>query len=193
MIEEEKKETPNKSLVKDISTVLDYVQEDFGADIASLMSLSEHDEITFDLLGLLFPPKTLVFSKQNMLQEEQALEFKSGAYGQNQDGSRSFALTCQIITHDGQDFGYGEDCLSIREFEGSKKLPTLAAFPFSSHPESDKVKARLIKRGRRYIELLGQTCKDYEGTAVEEKYSFPEGSKKLRFNVSKTVNYVVHH
>lgn len=181
MSEEEEKSTPNKSLINDVSIALDYVREDFGHDMASLMTLSQHSEITYPLVWTLFPPRTITFTQKNTMSEPQVLEFKNGCYEQPADRPNYFSLTCQMINHDGDDFGYGETVLEINEFEGSRKVHSLAAFPLSAHLDADNTRAQLIERGRKFVGLLGQTCKDYDGIAVEQKWTSRGGG--MKFNV----------
>lgn len=165
---EEAKDVPNKSLTNDLNSVLEFIREDFGRIMASLDSLSEHDEITFDLLWALFPPNTIVYTKDNMLKEAQTYRFLSGSYEKQQDGSQIFQMRLRMIGHDGQELGWGEQNLQIGGFEGAKKVYHLATFPLSVHPEKEAARADLIRRGRRFVDLLKTNCKEYNGTAITE-------------------------
>ena len=181
--DEEAKDTPNKGLIDDISTALEFIDEDFGNTILSLASLSEHDEITFDLLWTLFPPRTVVFTKKNEMNEPQALRFQTGSYETRQDRSEYFSLKCSMINHDGQDFGWGDHWLEINGFEGAKKTYTLSALPLSLHPEKEAMRNQLIDRGRKYIQMLEPTCREYNGTAIRSNPN--DGKPFLKLNVSR--------
>jgi hypothetical protein len=183
---EEAKVVPNKSLINDLNSILEFIREDFGRIMASLDSLSEHDEITFDLLWALFPPNTIVYTKDNMLKEAQAYRFLSGSYEEQPDGSQLFQMRLRMISHDGQDLGWGEQYLQIGSFEGAKKVYHLATFPLSVHPEKEAAQADLIRRGRRFVDLLKTSCKEYSGTAItEDRKIVIKGSyKAVRFFVS---------
>ncbi|MCJ1376077.1 hypothetical protein MMC20_007315 [Loxospora ochrophaea] len=178
--DEEAKDTPNKGLIDDISTALEFIDEDFGNTILSLASLSEHDEITFDLLWTLFPPRTVVFTKKNEMNEPQALRFQTGSYETRQDRSEYFSLKCSMINHDGQDFGWGDHWLEINGFEGAKKTYTLSALPLSLHPEKEAMRNQLIDRGRKYIQMLEPTCREYNGTAIRSNPN--DGKPFLKLN-----------
>ena len=180
---EKAQDTSNKSLIDDISTAIDFVRDDFASQIPTIMSLSEHGEITYDLLWVLFPPKEVIFTKANIMMEPQALEFRRGHYRQRADRSEYYGLGCRIISHDGENLGYGKTKLEIDKFEGSKKIYTLSAFPLSAHLENERVRAQLLERGRQYMRQLGQSCKDYQGIAVEEKYTPERRATQLKYNV----------
>ncbi|KZF18974.1 P-loop containing nucleoside triphosphate hydrolase protein [Xylona heveae TC161] len=179
--EEESKAEPNKTLINDINTALTFVQEDFSEQIASLNSLREHGEITFDLLWAIFSPKTLVFTQQNSMLEPQAARFKKGDYGTRQNGTAYFSLRCEVISHDGQDFGYGEACYTIDDFEGTKKTHELPVFPFSVHPAKEAMQETLLERGRKFIKLsIEPVCKSYTGFGVYEQ-KMGRCSQELQF------------
>lgn len=165
---EDAKDVPDKALIHDLGCALEFINEDFGRAMASLASLSEHDEITFDLVWALFPPHTIAFTKDNMLKEAQAMRFLSGSYEKRQDGTSYYSMKLQMISHDGQELGWGDSSLEINGFEGAKKVHHLSCFPLSVHPEEDTTRAQLIQRGRNYVQLLETSCKEYNGTAITE-------------------------
>jgi hypothetical protein len=132
-------DSPNEALINDISTVFDFIREYFGDSIGSLNSLSEHGEITYTLVWALFPPNSLVFTVGNKLQELQVFIFREGKYSvDRQTGEKYYLITSRIINHNGMGFGYSDIKIKIPEFEGSRKVRSLAAFPFfRTYPGGD--------------------------------------------------------
>jgi hypothetical protein len=191
--DEEAKDIPEKAVVTDLKCAVEFVHEDFGGNIASLRSLSEHDEITFDLLWTLFPPHATLYTTDNMLKEPQIVRFLSGHYDRHQDGSQYYSMRVRFITHDGESMGWGEQNLQINGFEGAKKVHSLSCFPLASHPERDEVRAQLLQRGRRYVELVKaeSTCQEYIGTGVTEDQKIILGGnyKQVKFHVSSTLPF----
>ncbi|KAI9702287.1 MAG: hypothetical protein M1820_006219 [Bogoriella megaspora] len=167
LLEEKAKRDPSQQFIDNLSTAITFVHEDFGHDIENLAALTAHGEITFDLLWALFPPKSKVFTRDNILQESQVMECQQGHFSQTQEG-QFYRLETKIINHDGQDFGYGTMEIAIKEFAGSKKITSLSAFPLKNHPDLETITEQLIQRGRKYVKLLDPSCQDYTGAAVEE-------------------------
>jgi hypothetical protein len=64
--------------------------------------------------------------------------------------------------------GWVDTTIEIDEFEGTKKIHNLKCFPLNHHPDSDNVRARLLQRGNRFLELLQATYQEYSGVAITE-------------------------
>jgi hypothetical protein len=168
---EEAKETPNKALVDELGVALQYITQDYASTQASLDSLSEHDEISFDLVWALFPPNTTVYTKNNMLREHQVFKLQKGEYGSTASGAKFFELNLRYISHDGEKLGWAEKTMHISSFDGAKKVFNLNVVPLSRLPTKDDVCTELNKRGKRYLELLDApngTYQEYAGAAVTE-------------------------
>jgi len=186
---EEAKPIPNKTLVDELGVALQYISEDYASTQASLTSLSEHDEITFDLLWALFPPNTTVHTKNNLLREDQVCKLQKGEYGQLPSGVRYYSLDVKYISHDGEKLGWVQKTLQIGQFEGAKKVHNLSIVPLHRLPAKDALRAELTKRGQQYIELLGAprgTYQEYSGAAVAENRDVvvQDEYKKVVFHVS---------
>ncbi|KAL5118350.1 hypothetical protein ACEQ8H_003699 [Pleosporales sp. CAS-2024a] len=189
---EESKPVPNKTLVDELGVALQYISEDYASTQASLASLSDHDEITFDLLWALFPPNTTVYTKQNLLREHQICKLQKGEYGQLPSGARYYSLHVKYISHDGDKFGWAQKSFQIGQFDGAKKVANLSCVPFERLPTRDAIRIELVKRGKRYMELLHAprgTYQEYIGAAVTENRDVvvQDEYKKVVFHVSGRV------
>lgn len=174
--EEESKEEPNRTLVNDISTAIEFAQEQHGSTLANIQSLG--NEITFDLLWALFAPNTMVYTTENILKEPQAMKLIGAGYI-TEEGVTFFVVKGHIIHHDGQDLGLGEYAIRIQAFPGAKKITSLEALPLSLHPNSMSIQDQLIARGRSYAQLLDPVLNEYKGAAAKD------GTKVLlKFHVS---------
>jgi hypothetical protein len=186
---EEAKETPNAALVDELGVALQYISQDYASTQASLTSLSEHDEVTFDLLWALFPPNTTIYTKSNLLREHQVCRLQKGEYGQLPSGARFYELNLRYISHDGEKMGWAEKTLRISSFDGAKKVYNLDVVPFNRLPTKDAVCVELKKRGKRYVELLDApngTYQEYTGAAITENRDVivQDEYKKVLFHVS---------
>jgi hypothetical protein len=96
---EKKKEEPVQALINDIGTALRFVDEDFGERIASLKSLLANDEITFDLLWTIFPPKELVLAPDHgILKQPLAFPITSSGYAVRENQQKYFYAWGKVVT-----------------------------------------------------------------------------------------------
>ncbi|KAF5879131.1 putative aaa family atpase protein [Botrytis fragariae] len=147
--DEKEKDDPNQILINDIGTALRFINEDFGPQIQSLDSLLNNGEITFDLLWALMKPKDFVVSMQFRLTgQSQALSVVSGTYLRRQNSTNYFKLNGRMISHDGEDFGYGFVDTEIDEFDGARKITSLTAYPIQYDPNPDILRFLSRLRGR---------------------------------------------
>nr|XP_001394382.2 hypothetical protein ANI_1_1882094 [Aspergillus niger CBS 513.88] len=167
--EEKQKENPNQQLINDIGTALQFVEEDFAAQISSLKSLMSENQITWDLLWAIFPPKEVIISPRfGLMSEEQAFNLKMSSYQSRPNGQQYFSASANVIKHDGQDFGKATMELEIDKY----------------HDEESAVRERLIARGRKFVALLEQpACRDYTAANGIREYERANGdSVPEKFN-----------
>jgi hypothetical protein len=186
------KETADKALIDELGVALQYIAQDYASTQASLASLAEHDEITFDLLWALFPPNTTVYTKGNLLREHQICKLQKGEYGSLPSGAKYYALSLRYISHDGEKLGWAEKTVQIGPFDGAKKVYNLTVVPLERLPAKGAVCAELKKRGKRYMELLDAprgTYQEYTGAAIAENRDVivQDEYKKVLFHVSGRV------
>ncbi|GKZ29803.1 hypothetical protein AbraIFM66950_006553 [Aspergillus brasiliensis] len=183
--EEKQKETPNQQLIDDIGTALQFVEEDFAAQIVSLKSLLAENQITFDLLWAIFPPREVIISPRfGLMSEEQAFHLNSSEYQSRPNGQQYFSADAEVIKHDGQDFGKTTLEIQIESYEGARTITGLNFFPLRYHDEESAVRERLIARGRKFIALLEQpVCRDYTAANGVREFERANGdSKPEKFN-----------
>ncbi|KAF2638409.1 P-loop containing nucleoside triphosphate hydrolase protein [Massarina eburnea CBS 473.64] len=165
---EQTKANSDDELVGVLCVALQYIEEDFGATMETLKSLEAQDEITFELLWTLFPPNTHIYSKANVLSEEQLSILSHSAYGTRLDGTKYYQLVLQLISHDRRKFGWVKNYPTIATFEGATKVQDLPFFPFSRHANHDKIRESLHQRGKRFVELCSPTYQEYVGQSMGE-------------------------
>lgn len=186
---EEAKSTPNKAYIDELGVALQYIAQDYAPTQASLASLAEHGEITFDLLWALFPPNTTVYTKNNLLRQHQILKLQKGEYGALPSGAKYYGLDLRYISHDGEKFGWTEKTFQISQFEGAKKIYNLSVVPLKHLPGEDGICKELTTRGKRYLELIQApkgTYQEYVGAAVTENRDVvvQDEYKKVMIHVS---------
>jgi hypothetical protein len=84
-------------------------------------------------------------------------------------GVEYFELQCQYFDFDGTVFGAVTERLSIQKFNGVRRIDTLSTYPLQWHPNSEAVKASLVVRGQKFVELIGLHHRQYDGHAFFQR------------------------
>lgn len=132
--------------------------------------------ITYTTMWMIFEPGITVFSVNDGL--NRAAKLTNGNYQQTPCGN-SYALSCQIVDWDGEAFGIGGVQFDVGEWEGTKKITKLSAYPLEYHPNLIKLKEELVTRGKAFQDLSGYHYKNYQGIAIGQG---PWGP--VKYNVS---------
>jgi len=119
--------------------------------------------ITWDTCWMIFEPGTIIFSVED--KEKCAFRLKNGSYVETRCGP-AFALDCEKVDWDGENFGLGQTRHLIYSFPGTRPIPKLTAFPLEYHEDMVEVKKELIERGRAFERLAGFHYKHYKGVAI---------------------------
>lgn len=119
--------------------------------------------ITYKTSWMIFEPGTIIFTAEE--DQDCAAQFNSGRFVETRCG-RAYQLGCRIVDWDGENFGMGNKTINIWEFEGTKKIIDLSAFPLEYHPSVSKTKKTLIARGKSFESLRGYHYKLYQGVAI---------------------------
>lgn len=135
--------------------------------------------ITYETCWMIFEPGTTVFTTQEG--ENCAAQFNSGRYVKTRCGN-AYQLACQIVDWDGENFGLGNETINIMEFEGTKKITKLSAFPLQYHPSLEDIKVELIQRGKAFEALRGYHYKLYQGIAIGQGLWGP-----IKYNVDSRI------
>lgn len=162
------RENPEQSVLEDLQTALEFLDNEFSAERLSLESLEASGDITYDLLWALFSPHVEGFTEDNMLSEPQAFRFVSGEYVETQIGNW-YEISANVLSHNGISFGWGVLPIKLPQFEGTIKIRDLAAFPFRFHHDQKGQQDLLRERGQNFLRLLGPTLQQYRGQAIHEE------------------------
>ncbi|PSN69521.1 P-loop containing nucleoside triphosphate hydrolase protein [Corynespora cassiicola Philippines] len=165
---EERMSFPNIARIDDIKTALQYITEDHGPTIKNVASLLLHNEIKFDLLWTLFAPNAVVYTKSNLLQEDQAMKLETSSYKTHEDGSQFLELKLRYIWHDGTKLGWAITNKVINHFAGAIKITHLDLFPMKFHPNHKKLQVQLRDRGTKFVGLVKGSYMQYSGAAIAE-------------------------
>jgi hypothetical protein len=80
--------------------------------------------------------------------------------------TKYYVLRVDVVDWNGHTTGVKSDTWVLDEYEGNKRLIELDASPLKVHSDPEKIKLRLIQRGRLFEQLRGQHFKTYIGKAT---------------------------
>ncbi|KAL2037820.1 hypothetical protein N7G274_009545 [Stereocaulon virgatum] len=177
--QEESRESPDSSIIADVTVALQYVEEEHGSNIASLERMLPDNEITWKLLWALFTPNTMMYHFHEFTEQPQILLMRSMKVKYRRDGSPYWLILCDMIADDGLKFGYTKTLgiaskptdytdLEIDQFDGARKIQDLLVYPLTYAPNSAQIKADVIARGQKYVRMVGHTFWETSGPALKE-------------------------
>lgn len=158
-LENQEKRENGSALGQEIKLLLDFIgsRDGLGDIVKRYQDLVPHNRISFNMLWCLYPPLELVYHherdiEQCLLVEYAELVILSGRY------MAQFHLVGGV--HDGKRFGVSRQILSLPMFAGTVEINphNLPIIPMRllKDNERKKIRERLIKRGKYYIQLQTQ-------------------------------------
>ncbi|KAH9931593.1 P-loop containing nucleoside triphosphate hydrolase protein [Fomitopsis serialis] len=174
-----------------LEILISYLREDHGVIISQIAGLLAHEEITWDLLHAILLPGTLLVSTDATTGEPRALQLK-----QFDKGARGYTLYCEGIDavdvelDDVADsdlahvvpakrFCRVEHTRFIPRFKGVVKINTLPAYPMKYHSNEGGLRAALLARARKWIDLYGVQHVRYQGISVYNRKKFEIDSRVM--------------
>ncbi|GKT44370.1 ATPase family AAA domain-containing protein 3A [Colletotrichum spaethianum] len=153
-----------------LKVLLKYLDKDYAHVKKSLYPMLENGLITFELLWALFKPNTLVYTttygspdEPRVFKVEQAEKLSSMTKGE------FYWVDGKYLEFDGKQFGYGTLCEEVPEFRGARKINSLSAFSLDFHKDKVAIKAALIDRGKKFVQLGGVHYRSHQGLAYYKK------------------------
>ena len=137
----------------------------------------DQKSVTFESLWTLFPPGTLIFSRQ-FLGQDQVFIVQDNRIPWPPVGRKNvkWTLKCWTYDWDGKVFKRMALELRIDSFEGIKPISSLPFYPLDHHPEPKDLIKRLVERGAKYKRFCtakqGSRMFDYKGDVILGKKGF---------------------
>ena len=120
--------------------------------------------ITFPHLWTIFEPGSLMYTVH--MGHERVFELNSTNVSHGQDGSPVQSIYAWCVDWDGKKMGICHQNLSNGCFDGTTKITNLDVYPLEFHPEKEKLKKKLIERGRLFEKYAGYHYMAYKGVAL---------------------------
>ncbi|KAK6221246.1 ATPase [Colletotrichum tabaci] len=168
--ERKKQKKHIKTKRQHLKVLLKYLDKDYAHIKKSLYPMLENGLITFDLLWALYKPNTLIYTttygspdEPRVFKVEQAEKLNSMTKGE------FYWVDGKYLEFDGKQFGYGTLCEEVPEFRGARKISSLSAFPLDFHKDKEGIKAALVERGKKFVQLGGVHYRSHQGLAYYKK------------------------
>ncbi|KAJ7606849.1 P-loop containing nucleoside triphosphate hydrolase protein [Roridomyces roridus] len=179
--EEQARSDINEDLINDISTALQFVEEDYSATLGDL-NLLAHNEISYELLWVVFQPNALVYRYHPHTEQDQLLLLRTLEYKRRPNGSYYVELACDCINDDGTAFGLAREIIEIDAFRGARRIQDLIAFPLSHHTRNEQIRAMALERGKKFIGLKKHSYHEISGPAMREKMNEAWEYRQFKFS-----------
>jgi Domain of unknown function (DUF7025) len=154
-----------------VNILLSTLSTDYRGTIASINKLTSHNEITFDLLYALLVPRSIFVARCAITGLPRLFKLESFTRTQV-DGRSVYQLMCESVdlidrpvSHT-VGVGKVQTTILLRHFKGTAKIDSLDAFPIQYHADEAKLRESIIKRGNKWVSLIGVHHMQYDGLAA---------------------------
>lgn len=164
--------------------LLEYIETDFKTTRAQLYPLLENGTITYELLWAVLKSNTIMYTTCPGSGEPRAFRLEYAQENSSFTRGKWWSVEGRYLEFEGHDdpgklteeqkatnsgFGWGTITVDIDSFKGSKKITSLACYPFEMRKDKDDLRQKLIDRGRKFVSLAGQQYKQHNGLAFMKK------------------------
>lgn len=168
--------TEDEALACDhLKFLIEFVSEEFADLINEINAYLAHGEITFSLLWAILLPRTPLYTKC-MITGEPRIVWLEVAQLQS-CGTTFYDLQSQCVEYNAQfhqpeadgiepKFGIAKvQVPAIYAFRGAVKIKNLPTYPLKYHPNVEKLEAKLLNRGKKWLSLQDMHHMYYSGNA----------------------------
>jgi len=165
---------------KHLNFLIDFLESEYAETLRKVAKLLAHREITFDLLWAIFLPMSILMTTCHTTSEPRAFRLLDLSREYYTNGEPYWRFTYEYVDanknfpNTGQEFQVVKSSFTIRQFEGSNKISAFSIYPIEWHSDSDEIKAKLVRRGYKWMSLSRIHHMQYQGLAYNGK-STPNG------------------
>lgn len=168
---------------------LQYVEKTLYQEIRLVKSIRTTKPGSLELehrhLWMLYKPGSWVYHKSGGFEEIFRLRSIYSEDDDDEDEIDSWILDTEYIGANGNktDVGFLHQCLKIGRYEGCRRVGDLHAVPLPFHPEEARIQDELLKRGRKFLSLLGIHNCCYDDPAIPPTRGSPQSRAAQKINV----------
>ncbi|KFA80831.1 hypothetical protein S40288_08521 [Stachybotrys chartarum IBT 40288] len=155
------------------AALLAFLTPIIASSVLSLAQTQATGKVSFENVWQIFPPSSIVKTKFYGIDTIcRVVKYKKRPADRcNPEG---WVIDMEFLDWNGETSGWTTTSLTIWEYEGFKKVTGLPVFPLSFHPDSDKIRAEMIERGRKWARLRGYHFEIANGTKILLETEKPE-------------------
>jgi hypothetical protein len=173
----------NEKKRKQLKVLIKYLDTDYAKVKDSLYPMLDAGLITFELLWALWKPNTLAYSTTyGSTEDPRAFRVEQAQLQSSMMKGEYYYIDSKYFEFDGKKFGYGSFAEEIASFQGARKITSLPCYPLKYHKNEEKLRAQLIERGKKFVELSGVHYKSYTGMAFQKR----KKNAVLKFNIQNS-------
>lgn len=157
--------------------------------MAKVERLTSHGEITFDLLYSILVPRDLMVTKCPISGSPRLFQLTSWIRT-SIEGKPMYQLSLESVDLVDRQViqsvvvGRVQTTVYIKPLRGTVRIESLDAYPLKFHSDPQGLKETILKRGKKWVSLIGVHHKQFEGVAA-----LKAGDKLLKHNVSTVVSF----
>lgn len=172
-------------LLSTVSLLLSTLSTDYRSTISKINRLTQHAEITFELLYAILVPRTLFVASCAITGRPRL--FKLTSFTRTAiNGLPVYQLLCESVDTlnqlDTVSVGRVQTVILVKHFRGTVPIRSLDVYPLKYHSDEAGLREMLLKRGKKWIGLSGVHHKQYSGIAA-----LKVGDKIVKHNVNSRI------
>jgi len=198
----------DRYVLSSVNILLDSLHNDYQNTIKTIQRLKAHREITYDELYAILVPRSILVARCAVT--GLPLLFKLTSWTRvTVENIPCFELRVEALdlidktVSQSVAVGRIETTIFIKKFKGTIPIDTLDIYPIQYHPEPALLRDTVIKRGKKWIGMVGVHHKEYDGVAgykcnnrlvrqtVNHRFSSP--ISLFSFGISISSGYWTHH
>lgn len=159
-----------KTRTNHLRILVKYLDKDYADTKKTLYPMLENNTITFDLLWALYKPNTIAYcSTYGDTDQPRAFKIDFATKESHFMKGTWYSIEGKYLEYDGKAFGMGAMHTDVTSFQGARKISSLDCFPLQYHRDAEKLRAKLIERGKKFVALKGMNYRCHTGMAYTKR------------------------
>ncbi|EJD45515.1 P-loop containing nucleoside triphosphate hydrolase protein [Auricularia subglabra TFB-10046 SS5] len=167
--EELSHDTQNSELIADITTAIRLVKDDQARQLDDIATLTATGVVAWSCLLLLFKPNTILYAYNTEVQQDRLVILRQAGMTITPEHRHYVTLNCEILHHDGYQFGCATTNFDIEQYKGARRITDLDIYPLDFHVDKDSILASAIETGKKLASIPNHWLREYDGLALRER------------------------
>lgn len=168
------------------------IASDYNVTLGKIERLTSHGEITFDLLYSILVPRDLMVTRCPITGHPRLFQLTSWTRT-SLEGKHMYQLNLESVdlvdrpvTHSVV-VGRVQTTVFVKALRGTVRIDSLDAYPLKFHADPEGLKQSIIRRGKKWVSLIGVHHKQFDGIAAMKI-----GDKLAKHNVRASSHFPIN-